>query len=282
MKITNELLKEYYEELYIQEKARRTCGKYLYELKRFAEWCSGENVTAKLVRKYKDGLIDHYAPASVNVALAALNGFFSWVGHPELRVHYLRVQKAAFVGEEQILTKQEYQRLLVVAKKRGEERLYYLMQTICSTGIRVSETQYITVEAVNNKQVLIRNKGKSRQVILPQTLCVMLKKYAEKNEIKSGPVFVSRNGRSLDRSNIWSEMKRLCQQAGVAESKVFPHNLRHLFARTFYTAKKDVVRLADILGHSSINTTRIYTMETGEELRRQIQSLGLIHSEKTT
>ena len=180
------------------------------------------------------------------------------------------------VPEEQELTKSEYERLLTEAKRKGNEKLYLLMQTICSTGIRVSELKYITVESLSARKATINLKGKMRIVIISNSLCKMLAKYAKKKKIKSGSIFVTKNNNPLDRSNIWKLMKKLCESAKVAKEKVYPHNLRHLFARTFYSVQKDIVRLADILGHSSVNTTRIYTMESGEVHRRQIQKLGLL------
>jgi site-specific recombinase XerD len=194
----------------------------------------------------------------------------------DLRVKNLKIQKQIFASTDKELTKAEYDRLLQAAKQKKNERLYLLMQTICSTGIRVSEVQYITVEAIARGVAEINCKGKRRQVFLPKQLCQILKQYIKEQKRKSGAVFVTKSGNPLDRSNIWSDMKKLCKAANVSEKKVFPHNLRHLFARTYYSLQKDIVRLADILGHSNVNTTRIYTMESGEIHRRQIQKLGLL------
>ena len=194
----------------------------------------------------------------------------------DLRVKKLKIQKQIFASTDKELSKAEYDRLLQAAKQKKNERLYLLMQTICSTGIRVSEVRYITVEAVARGIAEINCKGKRRQLFLPKQLCQVLKQYIKEQKIKSGSVFITKNGNPLDRSNIWTDMKKLCKAANVSEKKVFPHNLRHLFARTYYSLQKDIVRLADILGHSSVNTTRIYTMETGEIHRRQIQKLGLL------
>lgn len=188
----------------------------------------------------------------------------------------LKIQKQIFASKEKELTKAEYNRLLEAAKSRKNERLYLLMQTICSMGIRVSELRFVTVAAVNCGVADINCKGKLRRVFLPKALCKILAQYIKKQKIKSGSVFVTKNGKQLDRSNIWSDMKKLCEFAGVSKDKVFPHNLRHLFARTYYSLQKDIVRLADILGHSSVNTTRIYTMETGEAHKKQIEKLGLL------
>lgn len=226
--------------------------------------------------EYKRKLILKYAPASVNSAISSLNSFFSYNEWYDLKIKSVKVQKQMFINADKTLTKPEYEKLLTAAKKNNKQRLYYLMQTICSTGIRVSELRFITVDSVNRGQTTINSKGKTRIVFLPKALCRMLKDYVKANSIKKGSVFVSKNGKPLDRSNIWSDMKKLCETAGISKSKVFPHNLRHLFARTYYSVQKDIVRLADILGHSSVNTTRIYTIETGEIHRRQIQKLGLL------
>jgi site-specific recombinase XerD len=212
----------------------------------------------------------------VNAVLSSLNSFFNFMKWYDFKVKSLKIQTQIFASTDSELTKTEYDRLLQTAKQQGNTRLYLLMQTMCSTGIRISEVRYITVEAVARGIAEINCKGKCRQVFLPKQLCLILRPYIKEHNIKSGAVFVTRNGNPLDRSNIWSDMKKLCKAANVSEKKVFPHNLRHLFARTYYSQQKDIVRLADILGHSSINTTRIYTMETGEIHRRQIQKLGLL------
>ena len=215
-------------------------------------------------------------PASVNSVLSSLNSFFDYNEWYGCKVKPLKIQKQIFASKDKELSKAEYERLLDAARSGKNERLYLLMQTICSTGIRVSEVRFVTAEAVKNGVASINCKGKLRQVFLPKVLCRILTQYMKKKKITSGPVFVSRTGKPLDRSNIWSDMKKLCEHAGVSKDKVFPHNLRHLFARTYYSLQKDIVRLADILGHSSVNTTRIYTMETGEVHRRQIEKLGLL------
>ena len=217
-----------------------------------------------------------YAPASVNSAISSLNSFFSYMDWHDIRIKALKIQRQIFSSKDKELTKTEYERLLTAAKNKKNERLYYLMQTICSTGIRISELRYITASAVKTGQAVINCKGKMRIIILPKELCKMLMKYIRENNIKNGSVFVSRNGKPLDRSHIWKMLKALCKIAGVSKDKVFPHNFRHLFARTYYNLQKDIVRLADILGHSSVNTTRIYTIETGEIHRRQMQKLGLL------
>ena len=241
----------------------------------FQIWSADQYLSKTIVLAYKAYLCEHYAPASVNAAISSLNSFFNYMEWFDLRVKNLKIQKQIFASTDKELTKAEYDRLLQAAKQKKNERLYLLIQTICSTGIRVSEVRYVTVEAVARGIAEINCKGKRRQVFLPKQLCQILKQYIKEQKIKSGAVFVTKNGNPLDRSNVWSDMKKLCKAANVSEKKVFSHNLRHLFARTFYSLQKDIVRLADVLGHSSINTTRIYTMETGEIHKKQIEKLGL-------
>jgi len=275
-KITLEGVKKFKLHLLEEEKATATVEKYVRDVSEFKQWLGGQKIEKSVVIAYKAYLIEKHAPASVNAALSSLNSFFQFCEWYDLRVKTIKIQKPIFTSGEKELSKAEYERLLRAAQSKNNERLYLLMQAICSTGIRVSETRYITVEAVNCGVANINCKGKRRQVFLPRQLCQMLKRYIKEQKIKSGAVFVTKNGNPLDRSNIWSDMKKLCKAANVSEKKVFPHNLRHLFARTYYSLQKDIVRLADILGHSSVNTTRIYTMENGETHRLQIQKLGLL------
>lgn len=275
-KITKELIKKFRRYLIEEEKAAATVEKYIRDINVFADWLGEKDLDKETVLTYKENLIKNYAPASVNSVLSSLNSFFTFNEWYNLRVKNLKIQRQTFANKDNELNKEEYERLLTAAKSKGNEQLYFLMQTICATGIRVSELRYVTVESLKAQKAQINLKGKMRVVLLPKELCKMLLKYSKEQKITSGSVFVSRNGKPLDRSNIWKMMKALCESAGVARAKVFPHNLRHLFARTFYSLQKDIVRLADILGHSSVNTTRIYTMETGETHRRQIQKLGLL------
>ena len=275
-KITTEIIRSFNDYLINEEKAVATVNKYLHDVGEFQIWLGEQELCKTAVLAYKSYLCDQYAPSSVNAALSSLNSFFNFMEWYDLRVKNLKIQKQIFASTDKELTKAEYDRLLQAAKQKKNERLYLLMQTICSTGIRVSEVRYVTVEAISRGVAEINCKGKRRQVFLPKQLCQILKQYIKEKKIKSGAVFVTRNGNPLDRSNIWSDMKKLCKAANVSEKKVFPHNLRHLFARTYYRLQKDIVRLADILGHSNVNTTRIYTMETGEIHRRQIQKLGLL------
>ena len=275
-KITNELIKNFRRYLIEEEKATATVEKYIRDINVFADWLGDKALDKEMVLTYKENLTKNYAPASVNSILASLNSFFTFNVWYDLRVKNLKIQRQKFVNKDKELTKAEYERLLTAAKSKGNEQLYFLMQTICATGIRVSELRYITVESLKAQKAQINLKGKMRVIIIPKELCKMLLQYSKEHKITNGSVFVSKNGKALDRSNIWKMMKALCESAGVSREKVFPHNLRHLFARTFYSLQKDIVRLADILGHSSVNTTRIYTMETGETHRRQIQKLGLL------
>ena len=274
--ITDDLIEKYKDFLINEEKASATLEKYMRDIKVFSEWTLGSELDKRKVLDYKEYLIGKFAPASVNSVLSSLNSFFEFNNWYEMKVKMLKIQKQIFAQKDRELSKAEYERLLDAAKAKSNQRLYLLMQTICSSGIRVSELQYITIEAIKLRKATINCKGKMRIVILPKGLCRMLTEYAKTQKITSGSVFVTKTGKPLDRSTIWKMMKALCESARVSKYKVFPHNLRHLFARTFYTLQKDIVRLADILGHSSVNTTRIYTMETGEIHRRQIQKLGLL------
>lgn len=274
--ITQMQIKKFYTYLLEEEKATATINKYVHDVEVFMAWLTEDEIDKSAVLSYKNYLLEKYSVASVNSVLSSLNSFFSYMEWFDLRVKTVKVQRQIFASDDKELTKSEYERLLKAAGDKKNERLYLLVQTICASGIRVSELKYVTVEAIRLGQAEINCKGKRRKVFLPNTLCKALKKYAQAQKIKSGTVFITKNGNPLDRSNIWSDMKKLCKTANVSEKKVFPHNLRHLFARTYYSLQKDIVRLADILGHSSISTTRIYTQENGEIHRQQIQKLGLL------
>lgn len=276
IKITDKLITRYMIHLTEEEKSTATIEKYIRDIKAFAAWLGCRVPDKATVLRYKEHLTELYAPASVNSVLSSLNSFFIYNEWYSLKVKTLKIQKQIFTAAEKELSRLEYERLLQAANKKGNEKLCLLMQTICSTGIRVSELKYITLESIKRERADINLKGKMRVVIIPRELCRMLSRYAKEQKITSGPVFVTKKGKPLDRSNIWKLMKALCESANVSKTKVFPHNLRHLFARTFYSLRKDIVRLADILGHTSVNTTRIYTMETGEIHRKQIQNLGLL------
>lgn len=259
-----------------EEKSAITIEKYIRDINTFISWTEERNITKTVVLEYKKFLIEKFAPASVNSVLSSLNGYFNYIERYDLKVKNLKVQRQIFCKSEKELSKAEYERLLKAAKCKKNERLYLIMQTICATGIRVSELRYIDVNSVKSGQVQVKLKGKIRMVILPRELCAILKKYIREKHITSGSVFVTRNGQPVDRHSIWKSMKQLCETAGVSKEKVFPHNLRHLFARTYYSLQKDIVRLADILGHSNVNKTRIYTIENGEIHRRQMQKMGLV------
>lgn len=273
--ISEEVMKSFEKYLYEDEKSGNTIEKYMRDIRFFKEWTENRELNKALVLDYKKELCGKYAPKSVNSILSSLNALFTYMNWYDLKVKTLKIQRQIFANQNKELTEKEYEKLLKIAQK-ANNKLYLIMQTICSTGIRVSELKYITVEAVLSEQATINLKGKMRKVFLPSELCRKLRKYISKEDIKNGSVFVTKSGKPVDRSNIWASMKKLCSSAGVNKDKVFPHNLRHLFARTYYKVQKDIVRLADILGHTSIDTTRIYTMENGEIHKRQIQNLGLL------
>lgn len=274
--VTNEIVNRFKVYLCEEEKSDNTIEKYMRDIRFFREWVGNKGIDKSIVLEYKKELCDKYAPKSVNSILSSLNALFMYMNWYELKVKTLKIQRQIFANKEKELTKAEYERLLTAAKNKKNERLYFLMQTLGSTGLRISELKYVTCEAVNTGQAVINCKGKIRRVFLPKQLCKMLKTYVKQQRIKSGSVFITRSGRPLDRSTIWKMLKDLCESANVIKSKVFPHNFRHLFAHTFYSLQKDIVRLADILGHASINTTRIYTIENGDVHIKQLQKLGLL------
>ncbi|MBE6939731.1 MAG: integrase [Ruminococcaceae bacterium] len=259
------------------EKSCNTVEKYVRDARIFAAYAGEREITKELVIDYKRELIERqYAPRSINSMLAALNSLLTFLGWTDCRVRTLRLQRQIYCPEERELSREEYVRLVQAARKRGDRRMEMVLQTLCGTGIRVSELPYITVEAVRRGQAEVRLKGKTRQVFLVRELQRQLLRYIEERGLRTGSVFVTCTGRPLSRSNIWRAMKRLCALAGVDERKVFPHNLRHLFARIFYRLERDIAKLADVLGHSSINTTRIYVVTTGQEHRRQMEHMHLI------
>ncbi len=275
--ITEEIIQNYKFNLISEEKSKNTIEKYMRDVKAFAEFALGKVITKELVIEYKNRLIsENYAVRSINSVIASLNSVFSFLGWQDLRVKSVKMQRQIYCPEEKELTKAEYIRLINTAKQKGNGRLNLLIQTICSTGIRVSELQFITVEAVKCGEAVVSLKGKTRTVFIVKELKKKLLRYAAEHGVKSGMIFVTRTGKALSRSNIWREMKNLCKEAGVNPDKVFPHNLRHLFARTFYGIEKDIAKLADILGHSSIETTRIYIITTGDEHRRRMENMRLV------
>ena len=260
-----------------EERAQGTIENYLRHLRAFAAWLGGGELTPATAPAWKAELLAKgYAPGTVNAMLVPLNRFLDFLGYGNCKVKALRIQRRLFRENRKELTRQEYDRLLSTARAQGKERLALLMEAICATGIRVSEVRYITVEAARSGQADIALKGKVRTILLPGKLCRKLLKYARQQKTASGEIFLTKSGKPLSRRQIWAEMKRLCLRAGVAPTKVFPHNLRHLFARTFYQATRDVAKLADVLGHSSIETTRIYLISTGAQHRRDLDRLRLV------
>nr|WP_300766637.1 tyrosine-type recombinase/integrase [uncultured Acetatifactor sp.] len=259
-----------------EEKSRATIEKYLRDAKAFAAFLGDAPVTKDAVIRYKSHLSENYAVASANSMLAAVNSFLRFLECADCVVRTFKVQKAVFRSGELELSRNEYVRLVETAKRRGNRRLCLVMQTICATGIRISELPFVTVESLHTRRARVSLKGKTRTVILPMELCRELKRYVKSSGIQSGSVFVTRGGRPMDRSNILHAMKALCQEAGVAAGKVFPHNLRHLFAVTYYNVEKDICHLADLLGHSNVNTTRIYTLISCEMQEQRLDGLGLV------
>ena len=270
------MIAEFEEHLILEERSVATIQKYIRDVNAFMAYAQNSAITKETVIAYKKYLQENYAVRSVNSMLASINSFFSLFGWNDLKVKSLKLQQQVFCPEEKELTKEEYTRLCRTAERRHNERLNLILQTICGTGIRVSELQYITVEAVKHGEAVVCCKAKTRTVFLVKALRQKLLHYAAEQNIKSGMIFVTRTGKPISRTNIWREMKALCLEANVNPQKVFPHNLRHLFARVFYGIEKDIAKLADILGHSSINTTRIYIISTGTEHRQRMENMRLI------
>ena len=274
--ITETVIISYVSWLTKEERSSATCKKYEREVREFAACMGGSSVTKDAAIDYKARITKTRKATSVNASIAALNSFFCYIGWG-IRLKPLKIQRQSFRSGEKDFTREEYERLLRAAKSKGDTRIRLIIETVCSTGIRVSELSYITVNAAKNGQAIITNKGKTRIVLLPRNLQISLLRYADEQGIVSGHIFVTRTNKPVDRRDIWSSMKSLCKEAGIPEEKVYPHNLRHLFAREFYDMHKDVVKLADVLGHSNINTTRIYTMESSLEHRRLVDELGFAH-----
>ena len=275
--LTLEQIMAYGGYLRTEERAPGTIEKYLRDARSFAVWLDGAPVTKENATGWKEQLrAQGYAPATINSMLAALNNLFRFLGWNECHMKFLKIQRKLFRDTARELTRTEYEQLIRTAEAQGKHRLALLMETICATGVRVSEVKYLTVEAARTGCAEISLKGKIRTILLPNKLCRKLLQYGRAQKIASGEIFLTRSGRGISRKQVWAEMKAVCRKAGVADSKVFPHNLRHLFARAFYQASRDVVKLADVLGHSSIETTRIYLLSTGAEHARQLARLGLI------
>lgn len=275
--LRNKAVEDFEKYLYKEEKSENTVQKYLHDVRAFMIFAGDSEITKEMVIAYKNKLInENYAVRSINSMLASLNSFFAFLGWADCKVKSIKLQRQVYCPEEKELTKSEYIRLVNTAKQKGNERLNLILQTICGTGIRVSELQFITVEAIKTGEAIVSLKGKTRNVFIVKELRKKLLRYVGEQGIKSGAIFITRTGKPMSRTNIWREMKNLCAQANVNPKKVFPHNLRHLFARTFYGIEKDIAKLADILGHSSINTTRIYIISTGTEHRQRMENMHLI------
>ena len=274
--LTADIIENFRKNLELQEKSTSTIEKYIRDVKAFSVYAENSAITKEKVIAYKKYLRNNYAVRSVNSMLASINSLFNSLEWHDLKVKSLKLQQQVFCSEDRELTKAEYARLCKTAKRKKNKRLNLILQTICGTGIRVSELQYITVEAAKQGEAVVNCKAKTRSVFIVKELKQKLLRYAAEQNIKSGMIFVTRTGKLISRTNIWREMKALCVEANVNPEKVFPHNLRHLFARVFYGIEKDIAKLADILGHSSINTTRIYIISTGTEHRKRMENMHLI------
>jgi site-specific recombinase XerD len=274
MTITHEQIAAFEARLLEEEAASSTIDRYTGIIRKFASYLGDRALTKEILIRWREGISS--CPATANVAAAALNRFLIYLGRKDMVLKYLKVQRYIFRPAEKELTKEEYKRLVRMAEKEKKTRLARAIETICALGIRVSELKYLTVEALDQRSVTIRNKGKVRTILLGAELTRKLKAYVNEKGIREGEVFVTRSGRSLSRTQLWYEMKKLCRKADVEEEKVFPHNLRHLFALTYYSLHKDIVKLADLLGHSSVDTTRIYLIMSGEEHRRELDKMGLV------
>lgn len=276
--VTEEILSKYQEYLYEEEKSEATIKKYMRDLGKLAAYAGGKEVTKKLVVGYKEYLRKKkkYKLTSINSFLVAANRLFEYLGWYDLRVRTYRIQKEAFVPENRDLSREEYKRLVKAALKKGKIRLAMILQTICATGMRISELSGVTMESVAEGVVEIYCKGKQRVILLPGKLRKKLIRYIKENRISEGIVFRTSGGKAVDRSNIWKEMKMLSKEAGVQEGKVYLHNLRHLFAKEFYAVGKDISKLADVLGHTNIETTRGYIKTTSREHQRLLDRMGLV------
>ena len=274
--ITNSMIGDFESYLRSDEKSGNTIEKYLRDVRAFCTFAEAREISKAVVMEFKSSLVENYEITSANSMIAAVNAFLRFMGWVDCCIKQFKVQKKTFCSEEKELTKAEYVRLVNAAKAEGNERLNLILQTICGTGIRVSELQFVTVEAVRKGEAIVSCKNKTRTVFIVRELQKKLLNYIKAKGITTGCIFITKSGKTMNRCNIWREMKALCEQAGVSPNKVFPHNLRHLFARTFYGIEKDIAKLADILGHSNINTTRIYIITTGAEHKRKMENMRLI------
>ena len=275
--LTKETITGFINHLHLEEKSANTIEKYARDVKAFAAYLNGNVVSKELVIEYKQKLIaDGYAVSSINSMLAAENSLFDYLGWIDCKVKSIKIQRQIYCPESKELSRAEYLRLVETAERNHNHRLNMILQTIGGTGIRISELQFITVEAVKSGTVEVACKGKNRVIFIVKKLKKILLRYAAERHIKAGAIFITKSGKPVNRTNVWREMKALCKQAHVNPDKVFPHNLRHLFARTFYKLEKDIAKLADILGHSSINTTRIYIISTGYEHLKRMENMQLV------
>ena len=276
--IIEERLEKFKKHLKEEERSEHTIEKYLCDIYKLKKYADGKEITKSLILEFKTFLLEkgNYEVSSINSFLTAVNRFLEFMGWYDAKVKLYRVQRSAFAAENRYLEKEEYKRLVSAARKSGNFRFVMILNNICATGIRISELEYFTVENIKRKKVVIYNKGKVRTILIPEKLLLELKKYIYQNQITEGYIFCTKSGKALNRSNIWKEMKAICTWAKVEEEKVFPHNLRHLFAQCFYAVKQDLAKLADVLGHESIETTRIYIRTTGEEYLKQMEELQLV------
>ncbi len=274
--VTETSINEFVQDLVDDEKSKATVEKYSAVLKKFMEWLDGQEISHSLLVEYRDMLCEDHSVTSVNGVISAINNYLNIAGLSNLKLKLMKVQRKVFRSVDREMTKEEYSRLIRTAQGQGRKRLLLIMETICSTGIRVSEVEYITLEAVEQGYAEVTMKGKTRVILMPKKLCIKLRNYAREQKIVSGRIFLTRNGTPVSRKQIWAEMKSLSEAAGVKDTKIFPHNLRHLFAQCFYRITKDIVKLADMLGHSSVETTRIYLITTGVEHAKTLNCLGLV------
>ena len=277
MKLTDGIINEFKRYLIDNDKSTYTIDKYIRDVMKFKEYAGDNEIEKETAGEYKNYLIrSGYSVRSINSMLSSVNALFEFLNRNDLKVKTIKMQRSVYCPEDKELTRAEYQRLCATAKMKKNYRLELIIETVCSTGIRIGELKYITVESAKRGEAVVTLKGKTRYVFIPKELKRKLLRYASEQGIKSGMIFVTRTGKAVNRTNVWRDMKNLCKDAGVKPEKVFPHNLRHLFARTFYNIDKDIAKLADILGHSSIDTTRIYIISTGAEHRRLIEKMKLI------
>lgn len=267
-----------------EEKSILTVQKYIRDIEKFLDCLKKrqikeEEITKEIVIEFKETLVANYKPSSVNSMLAALNRYLEYIHKPECKVKRIRIQKQLFIYEERNMTRNDYKKLINMAGEKGKYRLQIIMETLCGTGVRVSELEHFTVENVQNGRIWVQNKGKNRMILMPQVLKQNLLLYIRKMKIKSGYIFVTKSGRCINRSNLWKEIQLICKEAGVSTQKGFPHNFRHLFAKVFYSIQKDVVKLADLLGHNSLETTRIYTASSCDEYVKQLELMKLVTRE---